>query len=89
MRQKILEFSYDPIAKAMYITLQDTKVARTIRPDQNLSLDLDAKGDLVGIEVIRVKQAKVVTKQIKSVAEQYHIPELKRVHVEKFQEVYA
>lgn len=59
MREKILEFSYDPIAKAMYIMLKDTKVAGTIRPDRNLSLDLDAKGDLVGIEVIRVKQAEV------------------------------
>ncbi len=56
----------------MYIMLKYTKVARTIRPDRNLSLDLDAKGDLVGIEVIRIKRAKVVTKQIKSVAEQYY-----------------
>lgn len=54
MRQKILELSYNPIAKAMYIMLKDTKVARTIRPDRNLSLDLDAKGNLVGIEVIRI-----------------------------------
>ncbi len=89
MRQKILEFSYDPIAKAMYIMLKDTKVAKTIRPNQNLSMDLDARGDLVGIEVIRVKQAKVVARQIKSVAEQYHIPELKKVHVDKLQEIYA
>ncbi len=58
----------------MYITLKDTKVAGTIRPDRNLSLDLDVKGDLVGIEVIRVKQAKVVTKQIRSVAEQIPHP---------------
>jgi uncharacterized protein YuzE len=89
MSQKILEFSYDPIVKAMYITLKDTKVARTIRPDHNLSLDLDVKGDLVGIEVIKIKQAKVITKQIRTVAKQYHIPELKKVHVDKFQEVYT
>ena len=89
MKHKILELSYDPIAKAMYIMLKDTKVARTVRPDQNFSLDLDSNGDLVGIEVIRIKQAKIVARQIKSIAEQYHIPELKKVHVEKLQEVYT
>ncbi len=89
MRQKILELSYDPIAKAMYIMLKDKKVARTIRPNQDLSLGLSAKGELVGIEVIRIGRAKVVTRQIKSVAEQYHMPELKKVHIDKLQKVYA
>lgn len=89
MRQRILELSYDPIAKAMYIMLKDIKVAKTIRPTQDLSLDLDADGNLVGIEVISVKKPKLVTRQIKNVAEEYHMPELKKVHLEKLQEVYG
>jgi uncharacterized protein YuzE len=45
---------YDGSAKAAYIYLKpnDTKVARTIVTDSAVNLDFDARGHLVGIEIL-------------------------------------
>ena len=44
--------SYDLDAGALYIRLADGQVARTAQVDNGTLVDLDAAGDVVGIEVI-------------------------------------
>jgi len=47
-----MKFSYDADANALYITLRDGDVARTRELDDSTMLDVDAAGNLLGIEVL-------------------------------------
>lgn len=47
-----MKIEYDSFAKALYIRLQEKKVGRTIEVNEDLNLDLDEKGNLVGIEIL-------------------------------------
>lgn len=44
--------SYDLDAKALYITVREAAIDRTEEIDSGTMVDLDAAGDIVGIEVI-------------------------------------
>lgn|SRR5487761_1317526 len=44
--------SYDLSANALYITVTDLKVARTVEIDAGTLVDVDAAGFLVGIEIL-------------------------------------
>jgi uncharacterized protein YuzE len=48
----MVRFSYDTDVSALYITLRDGDVARTRSLDDSANLDLDAAGNLLGIEVL-------------------------------------
>jgi uncharacterized protein YuzE len=48
----MVRFSYDTDVSALYITLRDGDVARTRSLDDSAILDLDAAGNLLGIEVL-------------------------------------
>ncbi len=49
--------TYDPEARAVYITLRDDTVAVTREITDTVLLDLDADANLVGIEVLDVDEA--------------------------------
>ena len=49
--------SYDLDAGALYITMTDRKVARTVEIDAGTLVDLDDTGSVVGIEVIAPQRA--------------------------------
>ena len=44
--------TYDLDADALYITVTDARVARTVEIDRGTLVDVDAAGGVVGIEVI-------------------------------------
>jgi uncharacterized protein YuzE len=46
--------NYDLDAKALYIRLCDGKVARTRQFDDNTLADLDADGNVLGVEVVAI-----------------------------------
>jgi uncharacterized protein YuzE len=87
---KILEVTYDPQAKASYIALSDERVVKTVEYADFVNLDLDSKGRLVGIELLWVRPRKVtiqIHRKLSQLAQEYHIPELRRLHPEKLAEV--
>jgi len=87
---KILEITYDPQAKASYISLSDEPVARTTEYADFINLDLDKKGDLVGIELLWMRPRKVtvqIHQKLEQLAHEYHMPELRRLHPEKLAEI--
>ncbi len=87
---KILEITYDPQAKASYIALSEKSVSKTVEYADFVNLDLDSKGDLVGIELLWVRPRKVtvqVHRKLAQLAEEYRIPELRRLHPEKLAEI--
>jgi uncharacterized protein YuzE len=48
-----MNFQYDSDADALEIRLAGSNVARTVQVDSGTLVDLDAKGDVVAIEVLR------------------------------------
>lgn len=47
-----MKLEYDLNAGALYIRLSDAEIARTVEAGDNAAVDLDARGGVVGIEVI-------------------------------------
>ncbi len=47
---------YDPNADAMYIPLRDGEVDHTQPIDENTILDFDKKGNILGIEILFVRE---------------------------------
>ena len=51
----MLKIEYDREADAAYIRLKDGKFARNERISNSVVLDLDEKGELLGIEILNVR----------------------------------
>ena len=51
-----METAYDPEADAMYIQLKKGKFDHNIKIDTNTILDCDKEGNVLGIEVLFVKE---------------------------------
>ncbi len=46
---------YDKIADALYMKFKQGKIAKTLRMDNHLIVDLDSKSNILGIEVLNAK----------------------------------
>jgi uncharacterized protein YuzE len=64
-----MNISYDETADAVYISLSDSIVERTIEVDPGTLVDVDRSGGLVGIEVIRPAKAW----PLGAIARDYHL----------------
>lgn len=53
-----MKLTYDSQADAMYIALSDAEICSTklIAADGNINADLDAEGNVVGVEIIGVQK---------------------------------
>ena len=51
-----MNIRYDPDADALYIRLKEGKVSETKEVDENTILDYDAEGNVIGIELLFVKE---------------------------------
>jgi len=49
-----VKLEYDPQADAIYIRLKDAEIATTREVEDNLIVDLDAIGRMIGIELLFV-----------------------------------
>lgn len=47
-----MKITYDKIADAAYMTLRKGKVAKTVEMSDSVIIDLDKKGNLLGIEML-------------------------------------
>lgn len=47
-----MKITYDKIANAAYMTLRKGKVAKTVEMSDNVIIDLNKKGNLLGIEML-------------------------------------
>jgi uncharacterized protein YuzE len=46
---------YDKIANALYIKFKKGKVAKTLRLEDHLIIDLDSKSNILGVELLNAK----------------------------------
>lgn len=60
-----MKITYDKLADAMYIYFHKGKVFKTVEMKDSVIVDLDKKGNVVGIEVLGIS-SQVSEKQIKS-----------------------
>jgi len=51
-----MRIKYDKMADAMYIYMKKSKVAKTIKVNSRLLVDVDKNNDLVGIEMLGVSK---------------------------------
>ncbi len=51
-----MKITYDPDADAMYIKLKECEVATTREIDENTIADYDKDGNVIGIEILFVKE---------------------------------
>ncbi len=51
-----MKIEYDSEVDAIYIYLQQKEVAKTIELSDSVKVDLDEKGNLIGLEVLDVTQ---------------------------------
>ena len=47
-----MKMHYDKIAAAMYIRLRDGKIKGTVKVNDRLMVDVDAKGNTIGVELL-------------------------------------
>ena len=84
-----MQLTYEPDAKVMYIRLTDRddyKVAETIEAAEEVLIDLDKKGHVLGVEILN--PSRHTFQFIKKLANKYKIPQLKRLqHPEKMEDV--
>lgn len=52
-----MRIAYDEVADAMYIYLTEKAVDRTVRVSSRVMVDLDAEGNLRGVEILFVSKA--------------------------------
>ncbi|HLD05231.1 MAG TPA: DUF2283 domain-containing protein [Candidatus Nanoarchaeia archaeon] len=51
-----MRITYDPDADAMYIYLKEGTVDKTQEMGENTNIDLDKKGEVLGVEILFVKE---------------------------------
>ena len=51
-----MKISYDKMADALYIYLRKGKVAKTIKATSRLLIDVDKRGNVLGIEMLDVSR---------------------------------
>ena len=61
---KIISFSFDALARAVYVRYTNEPIAKTKRLDSSVSIDYDKNGEIVGVEVIRISRAAATIKKV-------------------------
>lgn len=77
------QISIDPQGGCLYLQFSGEKVAKTQEHTDFINIDLNKKGDLVGIEFVGVKKVKHGLRHIfVELAKKYKMPELRNIPAE-------
>ena len=82
-----MKIEYDSYAKALYIRLQEKNVNRTLEVNENLNIDLDERGNLIGIEILNPEDYPV-EKILKPIVEEYSEKDAESIVIEKHHAAY-
>ena len=77
-----MKIEYDHYAKALYIRLQEREGGRTVEINENLNLDLDEKGNLIGIEILNPEDYPI-EKILKPTVEEYTEKDAESIEIKK------
>lgn len=59
-----MKVNYDITADAVYINVSKAKVARTIKTEERFLVDVDARGNVVGIEILDASNQQELVKNL-------------------------
>lgn len=59
-----LYVSYDPTADALYIRLREGKVADSVELSNNIIVDYDEEGKIIGIEILNFSKTRINLNEI-------------------------
>jgi uncharacterized protein YuzE len=59
-----MRITYDPKVKAMYIYINDSKVARTEMVNETTVIDYDADGNVRGIELLHIEEPQIISYEL-------------------------
>ncbi len=59
-----MNINYDKIADAVYVYVSKAKVAKTIKIEDKLNIDVDSSGSLVGIELLDASSQQDLVKNL-------------------------
>ncbi len=76
-----MKITYDKIANAAYMTLRKGRVAKTVEMSDNVIVDLDRKGNILGIEMLDASKQFPRSSLAKSVISDVPIEIISRVPV--------
>jgi uncharacterized protein YuzE len=54
---------YDPLADALYIKVEEGEVSDSLELREGLIVDLNDKGEVIGIEILNFSKTKIGTKE--------------------------
>ncbi len=60
---------------ALYFRLTRHKVAKTVESSDSVNIDLDSRGNVIGVEVLNPESVSALV----DIADLYHAPELKKI----------
>ncbi|MEK7479985.1 MAG: DUF2283 domain-containing protein [Patescibacteria group bacterium] len=59
-----MKVNYDIMADAVYINVSKAKVARTVKTEERFLVDVDARGNVVGIEILDASNQQELVKNL-------------------------
>lgn len=59
-----MKINYDKIADAIYINLQKGKVSKTVKVNDNMVVDMDKSGAIIGVEFFSASKFNSTTKTL-------------------------
>jgi len=76
----LLEYkiSYDPEADALYIRVKEDEISNTIELRENIIIDLNPKGELIGIEILNFTKTSINLNEILTEGIEELIPSIQR-----------
>lgn len=64
-----MKITYDTVADAVYLKMSDKPVAQTVRAQENIIIDRDAEGHVIGLELLNASREGSLLHQLKE-----HVP---------------
>ena len=77
-----MKIEYDHYAKALYIRLQEKEGGRIIEINENLNLDLDENGNVIGVEILNPDDYPI-EKILKPVVEEYTEKDAESIEIKR------
>jgi uncharacterized protein YuzE len=86
-----VSIEFDPKAHVAYIRLKSGKIAKTIEKSDHFLLDLNARGELLGIEILNPHELSRndFTSLFSQISRKYKTPNTRHIHPEFVPHVFA
>lgn len=60
-----MNINYDTVADAVYVSMTKEPVAKTVRVNDRLMMDIDARGNTVGLEILEASSQEELVSNIR------------------------